>query len=195
MENSTVVYRRIRGRIVPIRMKKDQRKDLAQGAGLLAGGIGTAVAGGTLSGRILRSAYKTGENIQSSVFAARDLTRKQLKMGVSKTRKLGQRSPKGQLTFQGLHMGSAVKNLKPFKLKTLASENILRHGAFGLGGILIGEGFARLYKGMTGKELSVPADVGASVAGVLSVKAAEAAFKKGLGKKALLSILSRGKIK
>ena len=65
---SDVVYRRIRGRIVPIRKKKSGPSLL--GPGLIAGGIGASLAGGFVAGKGLKKVVKLTDSAKAAAITA-----------------------------------------------------------------------------------------------------------------------------
>lgn len=64
---SDVVFRRIKGHIVPIKIKREK----AEGAGMVAAGLGVAAASGTVASRLVMSAAHAENQARNTLKAAR----------------------------------------------------------------------------------------------------------------------------
>jgi hypothetical protein len=68
---SDVVFRRIGGRVIPIRLNKSEKKDLATGAALLGAGVGLAVGGGVAYRKAAATSLKYAEKAAKVIFSSK----------------------------------------------------------------------------------------------------------------------------
>ena len=186
-----VVFRRIRGRLVPIkidaksagafkaaRTRKSNatkaKRDLAKGAGLIGGGIGLASLAQGLSGLILGTGAKRSAKRISTV---RGLTK-----GAPSISTL-QRA--GKLTFGSKGFTSTL--MKSAKLGSIAKV-----GGFVLGEALVGKGIGKVTESLSGEKQGIAGDVISHVVGsgvtVLGALALRKGIKVGLGKKSIFKL-------
>lgn len=185
-----MMFRRIRGRIVPIKKKnskQEQRRDLRAGAALTTAGIATASTSGFVAGKLFKSAQKTSASIERSVDVAADLMVK-----TKKSRKTGTRVPKGQMSFAALQIEDAAKKVPKYKRKVFLSAKTYKFGALSLGGILLGEGLSRLSEAGTKRESGSFSNVTTAATGTAAVFLANRSFRVGAGSK-LLKLLKKRK--
>jgi hypothetical protein len=164
-----ITFRRIRGRIVPIKLSKRQKEG---GKGVALIGAGAAVAGGAghLTGRAIHAAAKF-ENVGNTLRAQADKL------------KNAAQAPEAQMGLPGIPQKRSRKILTPdVKRKinaamdsstsahiksemTFRASNVV--GRFGkiAGGVLIGAGLTKLYEGVTGKKAGLKEDIAANVTG------------------------------
>ena len=69
-QDRKVVFRRVRGRIIPIRVQ-ESAKNIAKGVGIAALGAGVALGASFASGKGLRAMVRLGEKVQKSTRTAR----------------------------------------------------------------------------------------------------------------------------
>jgi hypothetical protein len=162
-EEKKVVFRRVRGRVVPIRVKDNQEKhaairSIAGGASIAAGGLLTALAGGKLSAEVLKKAAHFENSAREF---AKNFTRK---------------SPK-QLELN-LDFSSKRSDLLFRKQKSL------RVAATAIGATLGAVGANKIREGVSGKKADAasPAVVATTaVAGAAASVATGAAFFGAVG--------------
>jgi len=164
-EKNKVIFRRVRGRIIPIRVKSDDprltknRRKIAAGAAAVLGGLAITALAGAGAGRIAKSALKSAKK---SLF-------KQRASPLIKDPRLR------KLVDQRAATQEATARVK-FKI----SEKVLGAGAIGIGGLFVGEGVTRIGEGLKKREATLPEEVIGSATGLgVSVFAAKA-FKLGL---------------
>lgn len=139
-----IVFRRVRGRIVPIRLRKEDKQNLSRGASLVA--AGTAV--GAAAGKVYRMVNSAATARSKKGMSAMD------RAHTYKFRPGNQR----QLTFTGLARQQKAQSLAMKSLK--AGRRIGRLAApIRLGGrfasaALIGVGAAKMYEGARREKLS-----------------------------------------
>ena len=167
-----VVFRRIRGRIVPIKrktvekqIKAFEQKRAAQGKALALAGVATAAASGFAAGRIFKAATKIGQKI--------DFTSKALDLA----NKTGMANQTGMFAqFSGIALKRAAKQRKKMVTGFKASRALMGFGTIAGAG-LVGEGLPRVTS--KGKESSISEDVAANAAGLAVAAATTRAFKAG----------------
>jgi hypothetical protein len=134
-EKPSVVFRRIRGRIIPIRKKS---KEAAQGAALAAGGIVTAVLSGEIASQMVKkSAAMRTEAKMSFNVASRALRRAQARqMKFSFAPGIGARREQ---------IGAAT-NLRARGAKLFRARNLVLAAGALIGGSMLSEGLERFQK-------------------------------------------------
>ena len=135
-----VTFRRINGRIVPIKVTKKQKGDVATGAALAAAGVGVTVGAG--------KAYKgvNQKSTRQSVRAFRAMERIMSKGGPSQPSFFSMASKKKAID-------KAMKSLNnAHKIGMFAAP--LRVGGRVAGAALLGAGAAKLYEGVKKEKLS-----------------------------------------
>lgn len=142
LKQNGVIFRRVRGRIVPIRLNKEQKKRLGEagkGTGLVVAGAGVAAAAGAAYRSILRSTTKmSARAMKSAEFSGRAI-------------------PGGtQLSFGAFRKASRASELA-MKLSGRASRiasiaQPLRKGGIFAGSILIGIGASKLARAIAGEK-------------------------------------------
>lgn len=142
-----ITFRRIRGRIVPIKVKK-QHKDLAAGGALVAAGATVGIQAGKLAANmVLTSAHLENKSRQLN-----------FKYGV-----LAEEGPKYRKA--AIEMGEATlrTRLKSFRLFS-SRLKVLKYGKIGAAA-LVGAGLNKLYEGATKKDAGSAGDILGHVAG------------------------------
>lgn len=158
-DNKQVVFRRINGRVVPIKVKKDQTSGAAAGAALAAAGIGVSASSG--------KAYRAVNRVATakSVKAMGTLERIQ----TMSFRKTGQR----QLSFDSLVRKRRAKELAYKGLK--AGQRIgrfaapLRIGGQIVGAAMVGAGVSKFLDSI--KDNSMTKEKISAIAGATAVGA------------------------
>jgi hypothetical protein len=196
-----VVFRRVRGRIVPIKRKKGQsrkapkrfdptrrsrsqkRKDRITGFSLLGSGLLGAGATGYASGRLFRKGAAVGQEIQS------------LTMGADIVNRMRGVDPRLQRDVSRNMLGLAGRRLPKFG-RTMATSKagLALAGSSLLFGGVAGEGVTRLFQSTQQKEIGSGEAIGSAIVGLGVGKVVEKSFKKGVGKKLLKRILTKGRI-
>lgn len=194
-DGQKVIFRRVRGKIVPIKVdarssggfraartrranEKKARSNILKGAGLLTGGIGLTVGTDALSGFILGKGTK---KLQGKILAARDLTRvAQAESLLTGRTKPGQIKRAARATFGLGGMSSRLRALTK-------GTSFLKAGGLLIGSGAAGTGIAKLTEGLTGQDNNALADTVSHVVGVgatvVGAKALKRGLKAGLGKK------------
>lgn len=182
MPKDRMVFRRVNGRIVPIKKREGHSIDIkksGQGAGLIAGGAVTAVGAGSMAAVATKKASQF--RVQSRLYsqkASEVLSR--IRSGSTRYEKL---EKVGQMSF-GFKI--SPKTYDPYT-KTAASSALKSQGfrtlrkGFRLGGLaisaaLIGTGIKRGYEGLTGRKADTREEVVANVAGTGATFALSSAY-------------------
>ena len=152
-QRGKIRFVRIRGRVVPIRSKK-QKLDVQQGAALLGGGLVLTAAGSLEAGRSVKKADAIGEQV----------------INFFKEKK-GSKLPKGIKSVEEGLFKSRIK----FEKANFRFKGIKLAGAAG-----IGLGISKLIKA-SGIEEGLGTEFLAETAGFGSGFAAESFFRKGIG--------------
>lgn len=120
-EPKEITFRRIKGRIVPIKRNKssEANRKIAEGSALAAGGAALAVGGGVVSGRIAKKAA----------------------MQVMHGFKIGRNEP---MSLAHIQIGAAMKNLGKVDKKR---SRFLLQGTRGLAAVALGIGAERAAEG------------------------------------------------
>ncbi len=164
--SSGLTFRRIHGRIVPIRAKADfsaaQRTEkLKTGALALAAGVG--VAAGAAIGAAALVKHSAGLAIRS-----KDLFRAGMGIGMEGGGRIASLTRKA----------AEVRHTSALVFK--ARNPVLAAGAFA-SAPLLGMGFQKVNEGATGKKSTVAGDYVAHAAGIAAVGGASLIYYKGLG--------------
>ncbi len=167
-KNKNIIFRRVRGRIIPIRVKSDDprltknRRKIAAGAAAVIGGLAITALVGVGSGKVARSALKSAKKALFKKRVSPLIKDPRLKRLVS------QRAEVQQTTA---------------RVKFKVSEKLFVGGAIGLGGLFIGEGITRIGEGLKKREATLPEEVIGSATGIGVSAFAAKAFKLGLRSK------------
>lgn len=196
-----VTFRRVRGRIIPIRKKEGSsidRTKTAQGVGLVTAGATTAASAGTLAAVAANKAVKF--RVNSNVYSkkAQEIARSNPRG--STLRKNFEKS--GQMKFEfKVDQSKYNPYLKTAKTSAMKSSGYrtLRKG-FRLGGLavstaLIGSGLKKGYEGVTGKKADTKEEIISNAAGAGATFALSSAYahkKLGGGKAALVKAVKFG---
>ena len=195
-----VTFRRIHGRIVPIKNSGARKDNLKQGSALSIAGAATAVTAGDLAARATKNAAHF--KINSTVYAAK------AKGLISKIRKSPTLADKfenaGQMAF-GFKLHPTAPKSAAFE--KIAMKNALKSSGFkvmrkGLyrGGLvtstaLLGIGFKKLYEGISGKKADTKEEIIATASGAGATFALSTSYahrKAGGGLKHILKAVKFG---
>lgn len=184
-QDQEIVFRRIRGKIVPIRKKKgtSKRKQQAlRGAALLGGAAALAGASGLAAGRIFRSAAKVGkQSIEMTKGAKRSFD---VAHGGSD---IGRKA-------QEILMRGSARRAKKTATRLAVSKTIFKLGAGAFVGATAIEGFSQLAESAKGSKLTIPESIGTNVVGAGLAVASVQGFKSGAGRNLITKILSKGRL-
>ena len=201
MGKENVTFRRVRGRIIPIKLKKNnQGKEILSGAGLASAGVVTAATSGDLAARATKKAahFKINSNIYAQKAASMF---NRVARGSSKAKqaeKAGQMAfafkikpmPHMSEAFQKIAMKSALKS-RGF----VALKKGLKYGGLAASTGLISQGIKMGYEGATGKKADAKKEVIATAAGAGATFALSSAYTHRLlggGRKALFRAVKVG---
>lgn len=178
-----IVFRRIRGRVVPIRLDSqklaEKRGNIAKGAGAIVGGLGISAIAGKGAAKMVEEA------------SALRMTGTALFRG-GRMRAAAQAA--GQSTFKGAFRGidpalTIAKGIRQRWLgqKLFANRNKVLLGGAALGAAAIGYGIHKIAKETTDKETQkkFKTDQAAAVLGASAAAIASAIYYKHLGLKGL----------
>lgn len=163
-KNKNIIFRRVRGRIIPIRISgsnpqaKRNRRKITRGAAAVIGGITFTIAVGALSGRFGRAAVETTKKLLFKKKAIAAIKDPRLRRIVSE---------------------KAISQQKAARVQFQISQKVLL-GGFVTGGIVAGEGITRVAEGIKGRNATIPEEVIASATGIGASTFAIKAFKLGL---------------
>lgn len=167
-----IAFRRIRGRIIPIKHKETRQDQVKKGAALTAAGAVTGVSAGDLAARATKQAASFRVNSTMYAAKAQDLIntfkrRPKISPAAERLEKAGQYAfqfkvrpfSKAQ-SFEKLAVNTALKS-KGFRLMRKG----LRAGGFAASTALLGIGFKNLYEGVSGQKADTKKEVIATAAG------------------------------
>lgn len=196
-----IQFRKIHGRIVPIRDKSAEKKheavnQVVKGAAIVAAGVGVAF----VAGKVAAFAVK-----QSAQFAntARDFAK-----AARASRTAMDAKDAGQMAFKFVDHGAAFKTAGRNALRSqVISEALYRNrklvkgAGIALGAGIIGQGVKTSYEAATGKKLGTKGQIAASAAGTVAALGTGAAYFKSLGsssysaafREALTKVIRKGK--
>lgn len=179
-ERKDVVFRRVRGRIVPIRVQKSTPKnktDLKKAAGGLAvagAGFGLSAGAGRLAARFVRESAHFENSAREFSKQARNAL-KHFPNGGSKT---------SQMSFK-FSQSEALKATRNATRSAAISKilhtnrNVVKGAGIVLGTALIGQGLKAAYEGATGKKVGVPGEFAAqATSGAAALAVGTSYFKK-----------------
>ena len=198
-QKKDVKFIRRNGRVIPIRSKdankalirilghpkpppkKKPKKSLFQGVGLVAAGLGVSALSGFAAGKLFKSAVKSGQEA----------------INLTKGAKFSFDFKYGGTEFgekvQEVLLKGAGKKAKKTATKIKLSKGILKFSGNVVAGAIAGEGIAKIIEELKGSRTNEVEHIASSVGGFVAVEAAQRAFKKGVGKKLILKLVSRGK--
>lgn len=186
-KNKGIRFVRIRGRVVPIKSKGATSAKMTKkshkrkrGAALIAGGVAGAGALGYASGKLFKSAVNVGKQIQSFTGNAK------LALAPGSDPKMRRA---GQLLLTG-----AARKMPKFRSRLRLSRGLLFASGTVVAGALVGEGISKIASTFKRGDLTASQEIGSDIAGVSVAHVSSRAFKSGLGKQALLKVLSKGKL-
>jgi hypothetical protein len=172
MKNDQLVFRRVKGRIVPIRKKKPENS-LGNGLALTGSGLTAVVAGAEAAARTTKGA--------AALRAASKLRFRAANQILEGTR-VGQQA----FDFTG-NVAAATRARRGASLLRMASIGLRKtrrpvlFGSALLGGAFIGKGLERTYEGATGSQLGTLGEGVTSIAGQGAALLAGGIYYKRLG--------------
>jgi hypothetical protein len=201
MDKKNVAFRRVHGRVIPIKLRNNiQGKEIASGVGLASAGVVTAATSGDLAARATKKAahFKINSNIYAQKAASMF---NRVARGSSKAKqaeKAGQMAfafkikpmPHMSKAFEKIAMKSALKSKGFVYLK-----KGLKGGGHALSAGLIGQGLKKVYEGASGKKADTKEEVIATAAGAGATFALSSAYTHRLlggGRKALFRAVKIG---
>lgn len=146
MSNENVVFRRIRGRIIPIKLSKAKKEQLT-GVGIAGVGAGVAIAGGRAFSKLSNMAIDTA----LKGLAFREAVPRQFSNG----KKLFKAT--SQLTFDDMAVRNSIINADKAKAaasRLAKSAKFVRKASPYLGSALIGLGAAKFLNGLSKEKKS-----------------------------------------
>ena len=181
-EKKDVVFRRVRGRIVPIRVSKSKREAI-KGAALAAGGVATALGAGHVAGSVVHAAAKA-ENVARTFRArAKEIASSALKNAEPQPMLPGftaaKRRAKILTPLVKSQVNAAMKSSASAHVKANVLFKASRHSSqMGriLGGALVGAGLTKIYEGVTGREATLKESIIAQTTGQITTVALETGF-------------------
>lgn len=196
--SSLVTFRKVHGRIVPIRQKESRPVKALKGVGTSALGVGVGVSSGAIAGFSAKKAVQFQIQAKTYTQKASDF----LKHMTRRTSRYEVREKQGQMKF---HFKLSPKKYDPFtqtavkSALTSKSYRLLRRG-FKVGGLaassaLIGEGLKKTYEGITHKKAKTKEEVISRTAGAGAAFALSTGYthsKLGFTKKNLYRALKVG---
>lgn len=171
-DNKGVKFVRIHGRVIPIKVKVDpkkQKRDLILGAGYVAAGVATEIAAGKIAAASIRSAAKFENSARGFVNAYK----------LKRTAAIGGE----QLAFKFAQ--GAAKNASRsmlHSLRAIKSYRFLKTVGIGLGSTLTTLGLLKLYEGATKKEPDMKTTLAAGTTATFSGAAAKFVFNRSMFK-------------
>lgn len=195
-KKSDLVFRRVNGRIIPI---KSRKKQFAEGAGLAIAGAVAGASAGDVAARATKEAakFRTNANLYSK---KAEMLIKRIRRGKSTAEKLEQ---VGQIRFSF----KVNPKFKSEAFEKIALKNALRSKGFTnlkkglkLGGLatsaaLLGTGFKKLYASTTGEKADTKQELISGAAGAGATFALSSAYSHRLlggGKKNLAKAIKFG---
>lgn len=185
---SQIHFRRINGRIVPIKSKnlssEDRFNKITSGAGTSVAGLTVGAASGDAAANITKKVARY--RFEAEVFADKAL--KAMRRGKVHARKRAAVEKAGQMAFDfgikkpGMHPHARFSLRSAMKSKSLKILNQgLKAGGLALSAGLIGHGLKQVYEGVRGKEAGKREEFLSNAAGAGSVFAFHAAYGKKMG--------------
>lgn len=201
MASKDFAFRRVHGKVIPIRLKKSNRgTETKKGAALAGAGVVTAATSGNLAARATKEAAKFRINAKVYSQKAQSLLKK-----VSNTQGAGAKLEKaGQMAFEFKIKPRAPRSEAFAKIalrNTLKSNGfkLLRKGLH-VGGLatstaLLGTGFKKLYEGISGDKADTKQEIISTAAGAGATFALSSAYAHKLmggGRKNLVQAVKIG---
>lgn len=190
--SNDVVFRRVRGRIIPIRKTAGAAKPspgrqrttkAAAGAAMVGGGVATAGFAGRFAAKSVIAAAILENSARGTARSAQEVIAKmkraalrapktvdQLEFGFKKAVRL-----RPNAKFQKLNRKALIESVAAEKL--FRSRKYIRSAGTAIGGAMIGVGLKKLYEAGTGKPADTKADVISSAAGLTAAFATRAGYQ------------------
>lgn len=144
MENRKVAFRKVRGRIIPIKLTNQQRRDVAQGAA----GVGAGVGVGVGAGAAYRSVVRRSSSMATKAWFRNEAIQKRYG------------NPAGDLFAYAKNQKRKADAQRIFDMQSRRAKNLAKLApAFRIGGqlassLLIGAGVAKIYSGLSDRQPS-----------------------------------------
>jgi hypothetical protein len=179
-------FRRIKGRVIPIRERKSK---VIEGAGTTIAGLGAGAVSGEVAGRATNQAVRM--NFQAGVFRDKaDKVFRSMKFGrtkANKWEKAGQQTFDFKFKSEKFHPYTKLAVKKALKSKGFRVLNKgLRITGLAVSAGLIGHGLKNLYEGATGNPAEAKQEVITNAAGAGAAFAFHSAFGRKMGIKNFL---------
>lgn len=192
MKSNEIAFRRINGRIVPIRVKKGAPSakastDLKQGAALVAGGVASSLVAGEAAARLVKKSAQFRQEAKT-LFS----------LGYRGVKGRGLHfagSPQASFNF-GVNRAKAAEQVASAVGKRVLSGGLfkLRNVALGagalIGGSMIAAGLHRLNRQGDKKGVSLPEELATNAAGVAAAGLAAGFYYRRLGVSSLGSLVN-----
>lgn len=192
MKSNEIAFRRINGRIVPIRVKKGAPSakasaDLKSGAALTAAGASISLGSGELASQLVKKSAQIRKNAKVKFgLGYRGFHRKGFWAGAQ-----------GAFDFVGHQFKGSYKRM----MKSAATERSLSRGLFKLrnpvliggaflGGSLMAAGLHRLNRQGDKRGVSLPEEIATNAAGIGAAGLGAAFYYRRLGLKSLANVVS-----
>jgi hypothetical protein len=167
----SLVFRRINGRIVPIKLSKQRKKDLKTGTALVGAGLAVGAGTGVGVAKVVQVHKKVFKASNVAYKAAADSMRGQLNLFST---------PHAKET-----MAKAVTK-RFIASKMFRARGKMLAAGITLSSIILGEGITRIHKGITGeKDQSVSSSIGERAAASVTTALVLGAYYKALPVKGL----------
>lgn len=176
-KNKKYVFRRVRGRIIPIRIKEG-----AKGAGQVGAGVGVSLGGAYFAGKGLKKVVHYSEKAKSAVIGAA------LSFDPSHSTTFGRK-------ISEMNIKRATKTLASAKRLAFASKAVLWGGRL-IGAALIAAGTEKLVRAATGADNKDRAlRFGATLSGFAAGFGALSAFTAGYDKELAAKLIRKVALK
>ena len=163
MNKKNIIFRRYKGRIIPIKTK---REDYIKGSGAIAGALGATVLGGYAAGKSVGISAQLRHTAKRYYRIAKS---KQIHLNLGRGF-IGKKLIKNPL--------KAARYMRYASSKAFSLRNPILAGATILGGALLSSGAERIYKAKTGKNFSMTEQVGSDLFSVTVGGLTAAAYYK-----------------
>lgn len=162
-DSKQLVFRRVRGRIIPIRISSERKIEAAKGGGMVAAGYGIAATSGRAYRNIMKAASKFGKSAHKLE-------------GIIKNRA---KAPQMDL-FEDVAAKKYADELFAQSAKAIRNAGNLYKGSMVVSGALAGAGAERIYRALRGgkKKDSNSLATGASAAAGATIAFSFGAYPK-----------------
>lgn len=196
-----VVFRRIKGRVVPIKVRdgevamrrpsasnrrtaSQRKKDLKVGSGFLATGLGGSAALGYIGGRFFKKGAEAAKEVERFTSSA------QLAFSFDH----GPPDPFGKRVGNVLLKGGAKRAKAMRKYMALSKGSLALAGSSLLFAGMAGEGVTKLLQSQRESEITSSEAIASGITGVVTSQAVTQGFKSGAGRKLIKKLLTKGRM-